>query len=232
MIRYLFAFVVILSPCFAFSQDAPTGDVPYSGVKEECSDECNSTTFSSASDWVNSDRYQEYKAAIKQIESSGRHNLTNSLGYMGHYQFGYQALLDTGMVEKQPGRKNNKDEYIWTDKAKAMGVDSREDFLNNPEAQSKAMDQLSYNNFNYTKESHGDLCKHGIDQESLNASAHFLGPTIANNSASGGVSSSSADGHGNSLSKYLNKLNGLLGNCRTITPNQCTPASGTTGKVG
>ena len=62
-------------------------------------------------------------------ESSNNYKAKNSIGYVGKYQFGGMALEDTGYKIK--GKWTGKD-----------GVNSEEDWLNNPEAQEKAMSDL------------------------------------------------------------------------------------------
>ena len=70
------------------------------------------------------------KEHIGQKESTNNYKAENSLGYVGKYQFGKLALIDSGY-------KNSEGE--WTGKD---GVESKEDWLNNPEAQEGAMDTL------------------------------------------------------------------------------------------
>jgi len=60
-------------------------------------------------------------------ESSDRYDVVSSTGaYWGKYQIGPSALIDIGFYD---------DNYSWTEKAKEYGVNSKETFLTNPEAQ-------------------------------------------------------------------------------------------------
>ncbi|WP_317196478.1 lysozyme family protein [Robertkochia flava] len=65
--------------------------------------------------------FNGFKEALAHSESRGNYFVVNSLGYMGKYQFGASAM-------------------------KAVGVTSKEEFLNNPEIQEKAFEAILQRN--------------------------------------------------------------------------------------
>lgn len=90
--------------------------------------------------------------ALKTIalkESENRPTLVNRLGYAGLYQVGADTLIDLGYLKPGGPRSKTgatmnswmKQDDNWTDKAKAIGVDSFQSFLNNPKAQTTIMSQ-------------------------------------------------------------------------------------------
>ncbi|MDP6687881.1 MAG: hypothetical protein QF384_00125 [Alphaproteobacteria bacterium] len=68
---------------------------------------------------------------IRQLESTQNYKVVNSDGYKGAYQMGNPALVDAGMMVEIKPKK-----YKWTGK---YGVNSLQDFLNNPNAQDRAV---------------------------------------------------------------------------------------------
>ena len=77
--------------------------------------------------------------ALGQRESNNNPKKINKFGYMGKYQFGEEALVALGYYKKDGTRKNDwKGE--WTGKD---GIYSKQDFLNNPLIQDKAVRELS-----------------------------------------------------------------------------------------
>jgi hypothetical protein len=90
--------------------------------------------------------YDEFFEQLGQRESNGDYQAENTLGYIGKYQMGEAALIDTGYY-KTDG-KNYNNEFVtgnWTGKD---GVWSREDFLNNQQAQETAVRTLAEKNWN------------------------------------------------------------------------------------
>lgn len=65
--------------------------------------------------------FNGFKEALAHSESRGNYFVVNSLGYMGKYQFGASAM-------------------------RAVGVKSREEFLNNPEMQERAFEAILQRN--------------------------------------------------------------------------------------
>jgi Ca2+-binding RTX toxin-like protein len=80
--------------------------------------------------------YSGYFEALGQRESSGRYDATNSYGYLGKYQMGEGALIDSGYYLSDGTGKNDWDSSHLTGKD---GVFSKADFLASPDAQENAI---------------------------------------------------------------------------------------------
>ena len=77
--------------------------------------------------------------ALGQRESDNNPRKINRFGYIGKYQFGEEALTALGYYKKDGSRKNDW-RGEWTGKD---GIYSKEDFLNSPLIQDKAVKELS-----------------------------------------------------------------------------------------
>lgn len=117
-----------------------------------------------------------YFAQIGRSESSSNYTAVNSIGYLGKYQFGYQALIDAGLVKSSVTSNSQLDlPDNWISKQ----CSSKQDFLANPGLQEDVM-------FNYTLRNYNSLISNGvINQENKNnsqevagwlATSHLLGP--------------------------------------------------------
>ncbi len=84
--------------------------------------------------------YDRFLEDLADRESGGDYKIVNKIGYLGKYQVGEMALIDTGYYRNDGKKGNNsfKDSY-WTGKD---GVKSKQDFLNNPQAQENAIRNL------------------------------------------------------------------------------------------
>ena len=86
-----------------------------------------------------------YMNAIGYKESSNSYATVNNIGFVGRYQFGHLALIDTGYVRSgTPDNRALQDPRNWTGK---NGVSSVRDWLSNGPEQDKAM--VAYTNLNY-----------------------------------------------------------------------------------
>lgn len=90
------------------------------------------------SGYPNKEQLNNIKEKIGKRESSGNYKAENRFGFIGKYQFGAPLLIDLGYVK--PGTKNSdlNDNSVWTGKG---GVNSKETWLSNKDAQEKAMDE-------------------------------------------------------------------------------------------
>lgn len=102
---------------------------------------------------MSNDTYQNLKNIIAYRESGGNQFSVNSLGFMGKYQFGAEALADTGFIDKSKLPKKSQrysgwqndflaDDSNWTIKG------GKQAFLNNVDYQEQAMDKLLKSNYN------------------------------------------------------------------------------------
>lgn len=80
--------------------------------------------------------YEDFLNDLGARESAGNYESVNSLGYLGKYQFGKDALRDIGYY--------GKNGWIGKD-----NIFSQEDFLNNPEVQEKAIREYQEKIWNY-----------------------------------------------------------------------------------
>lgn len=149
--------------------------------------------------------------ALGFSESSGRYNIVNSAGYLGKYQMGGAALSDAGYYNLNPNGKEN--DWLGTFTGKD-NVYSKEDFLNNPQAQENAVREFMKKQWQYLKNNGSTKYIgskiNGIDitPSGLLAGAHLVG-----NGGVGRYTSSNGriiptDRNGTSVEKYFKKFGG------------------------
>lgn len=168
--------------------------------------------------------------ALGLSESSGRYNVVNSAGYLGKYQMGGRALTDAGYYNlNQNGKEND-----WLGKFTGKdNVYSKEDFLNNPQAQENAIRSYMKKQWQYLKNNgsteYVDSNINGIDitPSGLLAGAHLVGNGGVGRYTSSNGRDIPKDGNGTSIEKYLNKFGGY--DVSEITnPNYYAPRFGQT----
>lgn len=130
---------------------------------------------------------EDFLTDLGNRESSGRYGVVNSLGYMGKYQFGMSTLRGLGYKV------------------------SREEFINSPELQEKAMLSLLKHNKhilrNYTPFYEGDtLYDVPISESGLLAAAHLAGPGRVKRFLNYGVDFE--DAYGTKMTDYMKKFSG------------------------
>lgn len=132
--------------------------------------------------------FDNLKLAMLNRESSGNYRAVNRLGYAGGYQFGAQALegigyLKKGSYSKKVGNRPLNDPNAWTGKD---GINSLEDFLNSPEVQDSAFEQLADSNLK-TLRNLGTITDNSTPQEIAGyiAASHLLGAGAASRSLEG-----------------------------------------------
>ena len=89
--------------------------------------------------------------AMGYVESNFNYAISNTIGYVGKYQFGAAALVETKFIKRdyynnQAGNKNNccKVQQSWTGRS---GCNSLDDWFKNPGAQEQAMFELITMNY-------------------------------------------------------------------------------------
>jgi hypothetical protein len=116
-----------------------------------------------------------YLAQIGKSESGGNYAAVNQLGYVGKYQFGYQALIDGGYVKSSVTSLAQLDNpNSWTGKD---GVTDKSAWLNNPSVQESAM--VEYTQRNYTAMVKNGAVTADMPPEEVGGMlsvAHLLGP--------------------------------------------------------
>lgn len=139
-------------------------------------------------------------------ESGGNYKALNSYGYAGKYQMGEAALIDCGYYRKPSGKYNNDWSGTFTGKD---GVNSIDDFLNNPKAQENAQIIFKKKQWGYLKAVGAlkyigtTLKDYTITPSGLLAGAHLKGAgSVIKYLASGGKENSK-DAYGTSLESYI-----------------------------
>ena len=123
-----------------------------------------------------------YYTLLASLESTNDPNAVNRFGYIGKYQMGVGALVDTGYLKEEAYSKGNKainEASMWTGK---NDIRSKDDFLANEKEQEAAVRAYTYlNRAHLTNNKIGDVTvieaaeALGINTDSLLASSHLLG---------------------------------------------------------
>ena len=150
---------------------------------------------------LSKDQMTAYLAQIGKSESGGNYAAVNSLGYVGKYQFGYQALIDGGYVKSSVTSLAQLDNpNSWTGKD---GITDKSAWLDNSNVQETAM--LGYTQRNYTAMVKNGAITADMPSEEVGgmlATSHLLGAGGAKNWRSG---QGGADAFGTTGDTYFNK---------------------------
>jgi hypothetical protein len=170
--------------------------------------------------------FRRYLNKLGDAESrgSGGYQAKNEGGFLGRYQLGAAALVEAGFYNYGEGEDSTVNKYngTWTDKAKAYGIKSEEDFLNNPEAQEAAIREYSKKNWQYIVNGGYDknigkvIHNTKITASGLLATCHLLGPRgvgqLFGEEGPYDVNEKGVpvDGNGTPATKYLGEMGGLI----------------------
>lgn len=105
---------------------------------------------------MSTNNYLEFLKSLAFTEATNNPLAVNEADYLGLYQMSGPALVDAGFVDQEATKKkveeagysndpagglgyNDYYYYVWTPKAKKLGINSAQDFLENPEAQTEAV---------------------------------------------------------------------------------------------
>lgn len=152
---------------------------------------------------------QQFLNDLGARESSGNYKAFNHYGYAGKYQMGEAALIDTGYYRK-PSRRYNNDwsgEFLGKD-----GVNSIQDFLNNPKAQENAQIIFKKKQWSYLKavgaHNYLGLIINGfvITPSGLLAGAHLKGAGSVIQYLKSGGDIASKDGFGTTVESYIKQF--------------------------
>ena len=150
---------------------------------------------------LSKDQMTAYLAQIGKSESGGNYDTTNQLGYVGKYQFGYQALIDQGYVKSSvTSNAQLSNPNSWTGKD---GITDRSAWLGNGSVQESAM--LTYTQTNYTRMVSNGAITADMPPEDVGgmlAASHLLGAGGANTWRKGG---GGADANGTTGDTYFQK---------------------------
>lgn len=156
--------------------------------------------------------YDDFLNDLGNRESSGNYGAENTIGFIGKYQWGEGMLQDLGYYKAdETGWRKNDWIGEWTGKD---GIYSKEDFLNNPSVQEKAikeeMDLLNkrINNAGFDDYIGRNINDVKITRSGLLAGAHLKG------TEKGGLrtflhnKTDNSDKYGTKISEYINKFKG------------------------
>ena len=154
---------------------------------------------------------EEWLEELAKRESNGNYSAVNPFGYLGKYQMGEGALTDVGYYNgRSPGNHQE-----WSGKFLGKdGVYSKEDFLNNPQAQENAIREFTKKQWGYLK-NNGSTKSVGskingieITPSGLLAAAHLVGQGGVGSYVSSNGKNIPKDGNGVSIEKYLKQFAG------------------------
>lgn len=129
--------------------------------------------------------WENFMGAVAKRESTNNPKARNPrLGYAGLFQFGEGALKDIGWYCSEPVCSQCYQAFkgMWCQKAHNVGVNSLEDFLNNPDAQKMAFKDWMTHLYNSTKKCHdkiGQMAPDGkctVTLSGILGGAHLGGP--------------------------------------------------------
>lgn len=139
--------------------------------------------------------FAAFAKRISDLESGGKYNVVNSLGYLGKYQFGSLALQDMGLVKKGTTLKGLDDPNNWNISG------GKQAFLNDAKLQEESFAKLTKQNFKTLKRINVISVESPPDQiAGYLAVSHLLGPGGARDLSKGKVG---VDAYGTKSTKYF-----------------------------
>lgn len=150
---------------------------------------------------LSKDQLTAYYAQIGQSESSGDYSSENTLGFVGKYQFGHQALIDGGYVKSNVTSNSQlNDPNSWTGKD---GITNKQAWLDSQGVQEQAMEDYTKRNYNAMVQN-GAITADMANEEvaGMLSVSHLLGAGGAKNWRAG---SGGADAYGTTGDQYFQK---------------------------
>ena len=139
--------------------------------------------------------FAAFAKRISDLESGGRYDVVNSLGYLGKYQFGAMALQDMGLVKKGTTLKGLDNPKNWNISG------GKQAFLNDAKLQEESFAKLTKQNFKTLKRINVISVESPPDQVAgYLAVSHLLGPGGARDLSKGKVG---VDAYGTKSTKYF-----------------------------
>ena len=157
--------------------------------------------------------YDDFFRALGQNESGNNYSFVSSLGYLGRFQFGEEAMQAVGFYNGDP---TSAIDFVgsWTAKANSYGVWDKAGFLNSPSAQdaatrdwfSKVNDDMSALGL---KSYIGQWIGGGAVTESgLIAGGHLVGVWALKTFLESGGRIDTVDGYNTPVSEYVRRFGG------------------------
>lgn len=154
---------------------------------------------------------QDFYNDLGARESGGNYKAINRWGYVGKYQMGEAALVDTGYYNKKSKNYNNDWSGQFTGKD---GIYSLNDFLKNKQAQENAQYEFKKTQWKQLKNLGADkyigkkINGNKITASGILAAAHLKGPgNVISYLKSNGINNSK-DGFGTSVEDYIEHFSG------------------------
>ena len=149
---------------------------------------------------------QQFLNDLGARESGGNYKAFNKYGYVGKYQMGEAALVDSGYYRKLSRKYNNdwSGEFLGKD-----GVNSIQDFLNSPKAQENAQMIFKRKQWGYLKalgaHNYVGLIVNNvlITPSGLLAGAHLKGAGAVYEFLRSNGKNNGKDGFGTSVESYI-----------------------------
>lgn len=163
---------------------------------------------------MTSGTYYDFLIVLGHNESGNNYSFESSLGYLGRYQFGEEALQAVGFYK---GDNTSSIDFIgsWTAIAATFGVFTAADFLASPAAQDTAgaawfvrigadLDSLGLGRFD--GQAAGGIT---ITTSGLLAGAHLVGVWALKDFLESGGAIDTKDGYGTPVSQYVQRFGGF-----------------------
>jgi hypothetical protein len=152
--------------------------------------------------------YDDYLTALGQRESGNNYGISNSLGYLGRFQFGEAALTDCRFYGGDSTRKNDW-AGTFRDEAVSWGVVSKDDFLRTPGFQDFAI--LRFNELQWAMMVRLDLPQFVgttvggivITRSGMLGGAHLVGPGALKKFLLSNGAIVPVDGNGTPITEYI-----------------------------
>lgn len=154
---------------------------------------------------------EEFLEDLGYRESSGDYAAKNQFGYLGKYQMGEEALVDTGYYKRRPGSRHNAWDGEFTGKD---GIYTMANFLDSPSIQEKAQREFKKKQWGYLKNLGADKYIgskiNGIEitPSGLLAAAHLLGQGGVMKYLENNGNATLTDGYNTNIEEYLKKFSG------------------------
>lgn len=155
------------------------------------------------------DRRTDFLIALALRESSGDKRCVNPDGYLGLFQMGAGALVDTKFYRFGPSGRNNSWDGTFTPRAQFVDVQSKQSFLDNAGAQELAIRLYHDLIWKWVVNSHLDryldqtVLGIRISRTGMVAGSHLVGYGKLKDFLTSGGAVVPADGNGTPITEYL-----------------------------
>ena len=157
--------------------------------------------------------YDDFFRALGQNESGNNYSFVSSLGYLGRFQFGEEALQAIGFYNGDP---TTAIDFVgsWTSKANGLGVYDKSGFLNSPTAQDAAT-RAWFSKVNDDASALGLKSYLGqwiggsqVTESGLIAGGHLVGVYALKSFLESGGRVDTVDGYNTPVSEYVRRFGG------------------------